>query len=142
MTAALDAATAALLVIGGLFCVVGGIGLHRLSDFYQRTHAASVTDTAGAGLMLLGLMLQGGLSIVTLKLILVLVFLLFASPAIAHALVKAAHGHGLALHLTVADDGANPAPSDPSPTSHGQSTSVDHGDRLAAPADETGRGGE
>ncbi len=108
MNGALDVATAALLVIGGLFCVVGGIGLHRFPDFYQRTHAASVTDTAGAGLMLLGLMFQGGVSMVTLKLILVLAFLLFTSPAIAHALVKAAHGHGLALELEVSDDDANP----------------------------------
>ena len=114
MNGALDVVTAVLLVIGGLFCVVGGIGLHRFSDFYQRTHAASVTDTAGAGLILLGLMLQGGVSIVTLKLILVLAFLLFTSPAIAHALVKAAHGHGLALELEVSDDDANPATSDES----------------------------
>ena len=106
MNGALDVVTVVLLVIGGLFCIVGGIGLHRFSDFYQRTHAASVTDTAGAGLMLLALMFQGGLSMVTVKLLLVLVFLLFTSPAIAHALVKAAHGHGLALELEVSDDDA------------------------------------
>ncbi len=104
MNGALDIATAGLLVAGGLFCVVGGVGLHRFSEFYQRTHAASVTDTAGAGLMLLGLMLQGGLSMVTVKLVLVLAFLLFSSPAIAHALVKAAHGHGLALELEIEDE--------------------------------------
>ena len=104
MNGALDIATAVLLVAGGFFCVVGGVGMHRFSEFYQRTHAASVTDTAGAGLMLLGLMLQGGLSMVTLKLVLVLAFLLFSSPAIAHALVKAAHGHGLALELEIPDD--------------------------------------
>ncbi len=107
MTGALDVVTAVLLVIGGLFCVTGGIGLHRFSDFYQRTHAASVTDTAGAGLMLLALMFQGGLSMVTVKLLLVVVFLLFTSPAIAHALVKAAHGHGLALELEVSGEAAD-----------------------------------
>ncbi|MCY3968960.1 MAG: monovalent cation/H(+) antiporter subunit G [Acidobacteria bacterium] len=120
MTGALDVATAVLLVIGGLFCVVGGIGLHRFSDFYQRTHAASVTDTAGAGLMLLGLMFQGGVSMVTLKLILVLTFLLFTSPAIAHALVKAAHGHGLALELEVSDEETDPGPGDSGPAAGGE----------------------
>ncbi len=99
MTTALDTATWVLLVAGGLFCIVGGVGLHRFGDFYQRTHAASVTDTAGAGLMLLGLLLQAGLSMVAVKLLLVLGFLFFSSPAIAHALVKAAHGHGLSLNL-------------------------------------------
>jgi hypothetical protein len=46
---------------GGFFCVVGGIGLLRMPDFYTRMHAASVTETLGAGLILLGLMLQAGL---------------------------------------------------------------------------------
>lgn len=119
MTGTLDVLTAVLLVTGGLFCVIGGIGLHRFSDFYQRTHAASVTDTAGAGLMLLGLMLQGGVSMVTLKLILVLTFLLFTSPAIAHALVKAAHGHGLALELDVSDEEGDPVPGDSGATAGG-----------------------
>jgi len=104
MNGPLDVVTAVLLIAGGFFCIVGGIGLHRFSEFYQRTHAASVTDTAGAGLMLLGLTFQAGFSIVTLKLVLVLAFLLFSSPAIAHALVKAAHSHGLALALEIEDD--------------------------------------
>lgn len=104
MNGALDIVTAILLIAGGFFCIVGGIGVHRFPAFYQRTHAASVTDTAGAGLMLIGLMFQGGLSMVTLKLVLVLAFLYFSSPAISHALVKAAHGRGLALELEIEDE--------------------------------------
>ncbi len=106
MNGLLDTATIALVLAGGLFCVIGGIGLHRFRDFYQRIHAASITDTAGAGLILVGLMFQAGLSLVTLKLALALAFLLFSSPAIAHALVKAAHGQGLRLDLLA------PAPRD------------------------------
>jgi multisubunit Na+/H+ antiporter MnhG subunit len=49
-----------LVLGGGFFCLVGGIGLLRMPDFYTRMHAASVTETLGAGLMLLGLMLQAG----------------------------------------------------------------------------------
>ena len=48
----------ALLVSGSVFCVIGGVGLLRMPDFYTRTHAASVTDTLGAGLLLAGLILQ------------------------------------------------------------------------------------
>lgn len=84
-----------LLVTGGLFCVLGGVGILRFPDFYTRTHAASITDTLGAGLMLSGLMLQGGLSIPTAKLAMLLLFTLLASPTAAHALVKAAYAHGV-----------------------------------------------
>lgn len=114
MNPALDLLGGLLLAAGSFFCVVGGIGLHRFTDFYQRTHAASVTDTGGAGLMLLGLMFQGGVSMVTLKLILVLAFLLFTSPAVAHALVKAAHGHGLKLDLEIKLDRKSAAGNDAS----------------------------
>lgn len=79
-----------LLLGGGFFLVVGAIGLVRMPDFFTRMHAASVTDTAGAGLMLAGLMLQGGWSLVTFKLFAILVFLLFTSPTATHALARAA----------------------------------------------------
>jgi len=84
-----------LLVSGGLFCVIGGVGILRFPDFYTRTHAASITDTLGAGLILGGLMVQGGLTLITAKLGMLVLFTLFASPTAAHALVKAAYAHGV-----------------------------------------------
>lgn len=86
----IDIASWVLLLGGGFFLIVGAIGLVRMPDFFTRMHAASVTDTAGAGLMLLGLMLQGGWSLVTFKLFAILVFLLFTSPTATHALARAA----------------------------------------------------
>lgn len=81
------------LAIGGAFVLIGGIGMLRLPDFYTRVHAAGVTDTLGAGLVLLGLILQAGFTLVTFKLFLILFFLLFTGPTAAHALAKAAmHG--------------------------------------------------
>lgn len=83
-----------LLILGGFFCVSGGVGLLRFPDFYTRMHAAGVTDTLGAGLILVGLMLQSTHLIVLLKLILVLLFALLTGPAASHALAKAAmHGN-------------------------------------------------
>ena len=84
------------LIVGSLFVIVGGIGLLRLPDFYTRIHAASVTDTVGSWLVLIGLMLQAGLGLVTAKLILVLVFLVLTSPLASHALAKAAYLQGRA----------------------------------------------
>jgi multicomponent Na+:H+ antiporter subunit G len=81
------------LLVGGLLVITGGIGVLRFPDLYTRMHAASVTDTGGAGLVLFGLMLQAGLTLVTVKLVLILWFLLFTSPVSSHVLAKAAlHG--------------------------------------------------
>ena len=95
MELALDLLSALLLVVGGLFSVIGGVGLLRLPDFYTRTHAASIPDTMGAGLMLLGLALQSPHWIVAVKLLAILGFMLFTSPTAGHALVKAAYAHGV-----------------------------------------------
>lgn len=84
-----------LLLLGSFFALVGGIGLVRLPEFYSRTHAAGVTDTMGAGCVLLGLAFQAGLSLVTVKLLMILLILLITSPTSAHALAQAAWTHGL-----------------------------------------------
>lgn len=81
------------ILVGALFALIGGLGLHRFPDFFTRLHAAGITDTLGAGLILLGLMVQAGFTLVTVKLLLILGFLLFTSPTATHALAKAAlHG--------------------------------------------------
>ena len=95
MSGALDLASWALLVAGGLFCIVGGVGLNRMPDFYTRLHAASVTDTLGAGLILLGLILQAGFTLVTAKLAVIGLLIFFTSPAATHAIARAARGRGL-----------------------------------------------
>ncbi len=78
------------LLLGSFFCISGGVGMLRFPDFYTRMHASGVTDTLGAGLILLGLMLQAGWSLVLVKLIFILLFILLTSPTSSHALAKAA----------------------------------------------------
>ena len=99
MSAALDIASWVLLVSGGLFTMVGGLGLLRMPEFFTRVHAASVTDTLGAGLILLGLMLQAGWTLVAAKLAIIGLLIFFTSPAATHALVSAALGRGLKPRL-------------------------------------------
>lgn len=85
----------ACLMTGSAFAIIGGVGLLRLPDFYARMHGGGITDTLGAGLILIGLSLQSGLSLVTVKLLLILVFSLVASPTSGYALAKSARTHGL-----------------------------------------------
>jgi multicomponent Na+:H+ antiporter subunit G len=95
MSVFLDIASWALLAAGGAFCVIGGVGVLRMPDFYTRAHAASVSDTLGAGLVLLGLLLQAGSVLVAGKLAVIGLLIFFTSPAATHALAKAALGRGL-----------------------------------------------
>ena len=75
---------------GAIFVVIGGIGLIRFPEFFTRLHAAGVTDTLGAGLILVGLMLQSGFTQNTLKLGIMLLLIFVTSPTASHALAKAA----------------------------------------------------
>lgn len=95
MSTIVDAASWLLLVSGSLFLLIGAIGLHRLTDFYSRTHAGSVIDTGGAGLILAGLMLQAGISLVTVKLLMIVLFLWFTSPTSTHVLAQGALRDGI-----------------------------------------------
>ena len=99
MTLIVDILSALFLVGGAFFGLVGGIGLVRMPDFYTRMHAASVTETLGVGLMLVGLMLQAGLTLVAVKLAMMGLLVLFASPTATHALSKAALLSGLKPRL-------------------------------------------
>ncbi len=93
MEMVLDYLSAALLLLGSFFVVVGGIGVLRMPDVFTRMHAAGVTDTMGSFFILTGLMLQTGFDGVTLRLAMILGFLWFTSPVATHALAKAAlHG--------------------------------------------------
>lgn len=83
------------LIAGSGFILIGAIGLLRMPDFYTRLHAASIIDTLGAWLILLGLVLQSPNLMTACKLITILALLFFASPTTAHVLVKAAHKSGL-----------------------------------------------
>lgn len=85
-----DVVSWALIVGGGVFLVIGAIGLNRMPDVFTRMHATSVSDTFGAGLMLVGMMIQGGISLVTAKLLFLLLFLWFTAPIATHALARAA----------------------------------------------------
>lgn len=83
------------LVLGLAFVLIGTIGVLRFPDFYTRLHAAGVTDTLGAELMLLGLILQADSGFTAAKLVLIGLFLFLTSPTATHALANAAYTAGL-----------------------------------------------
>ncbi len=95
MELVLDVVSWGFILAGSGFCLIGGLGLIRLRDMYARKHGASLIDTLGIGLILTGLMVQAGFTLVTAKLFLILVFVFFTSPTTTHALARAALNSGL-----------------------------------------------
>jgi multicomponent Na+:H+ antiporter subunit G len=78
------------LFAGAFFLIAGAIGMNRMPDLFTRMHAASVGDTLGVSLMLVGMVILGGFTLVTVKLVFLLAFLLFMGPVASHALAAAA----------------------------------------------------
>ena len=90
--------------IGLFFMLVGTVGVLRMPDVYTRMHAAGMTDTMGAGFLLLGMafhtvagMMHGETHwwTVLVRLVLIYLFLLFTSPIASHALARAGIAGGV-----------------------------------------------
>ena len=79
-----------LIALGLAFMVITALGMMRLPDFYSRVHAVSKSETLGITLVLLGLILHEGATLVSLKIGLILVFVAVANPVGAHLLTRAA----------------------------------------------------
>ena len=92
------------LIAGSVFCLIGAVGMIRLPDVFARMHGAGIIDTLGAGLLLIGMMFQGGFTLVTVKLIMIVVFILFTSPTTTHALARAALNGGVMPRLHGSDE--------------------------------------
>ena len=77
-----------LLIIGGMiFCLIGAFGILKMPNFITRAHASSLLDSGGAIMLLTGLILKAGFTLVAAKLILVLIFLMLTGPTAIHALM-------------------------------------------------------
>ena len=111
---AVELASWALMLLGSFFTVVGALGLVRMPEVFTRMHAASVTDTLGVGLLILGMSLQAGFGLVTLKLIFLLALFLFTGPVVTHARAQACLHEGIKPLLAEDRRGmTRPQPADP-----------------------------
>ncbi len=86
-----------LLMGGALFLFVSCVGLIRLPDFYTRAHAVGKAETLGSMLVLIGLALYNGVSLSSLKLLLILGFVAVTNPTATHAIARAAIRSGLKI---------------------------------------------
>lgn len=78
-----------LLLCSAFFFLVGTVGLVRLPDAFSKMHATTKCDTLGAGLGILALMVNRGFHIISIKLLLIIVFIWITNPTAAHIIAKA-----------------------------------------------------
>ncbi len=83
------------ILSGAGFVVVGAFGILRLPGFWSRLHAASVSESAGVILLVIGMCLQAGATLITVKLLIIGVFLFITGPTSTHAIANAALVTGL-----------------------------------------------
>ena len=106
----LDILSWAMIVAGTFFTMIGAFGIWRFPDFWSRLHAASISDSAGVILLLVGMCLQAGVTLVTVKLLIIGLFLFITGPTATHAVANAALLSGLRPDIAKGLKAAEPAP--------------------------------
>jgi multicomponent Na+:H+ antiporter subunit G len=111
MSSLIEMLSGFFLLTGGLLCITGAVGILRLPDFFSRVHAAGLTETLAAPLLLAGLMMRMEWSLDLFKVLAILVLVLATNPTATHAMAKAALHGGHSPELGGADDEAKGDPS-------------------------------
>ena len=102
-----DIIVSLLIVLGGLFAAIAGLGLLRLPDVLIRMHASTKAGTLGVGLIVLGVAVHFGESLIVIKALLIIAFLLLTAPVAAHLIGRAAYRTSTPLwNRTLMDDAA------------------------------------
>ncbi len=95
MVLAVEVLSWLFILAGSAFVIIGAFGTVRFPDFWSRLHAASITDSGGMILLIIGMCLQAGPTLITAKLLIIGVFLLITGPTSTHAIANAALVTGL-----------------------------------------------
>lgn len=92
-----DSVVSILILAGGFFAAIAGLGLVRLPDVLIRMHASTKAGTLGVGLIVLGVSIHFATSLVIAKAILIILFMLLTAPVAAHLIGRAAYRRGTPL---------------------------------------------
>lgn len=89
----IEVLTVVLVALGVFFLALGAVGLLRFPDYFSRMHAGGKCDTLGSLLLLVGLACYGGVTLASLKILGIAVFIFLTSPTATHAVARAAYRH-------------------------------------------------
>ena len=83
------------IISGSVFIITGAYGTYKAPEFWSRLHAVSLIESLGAFLVLIGLGLQSGFTFITIKIVIIGIFLFITGPTSTHALANAAFSSGV-----------------------------------------------
>lgn len=86
-----DILVSAMMLIGGIFCCIAGLGIYRLPDVIMRMHASTKASTLGAGLIIAAVAIDFAKAEVVMPALSTIAFLLITAPVSAHLLAKEAY---------------------------------------------------
>ena len=93
-----------LISLGCVVMFSAALALIRFPDVYMRLHASAKASTGGTLALLGGVLLKIGLNILSTKIILAIIFILFTGPILSHAIARAAHiKSGMAAEIPFED---------------------------------------
>lgn len=100
-----DWLAAGLVLVGGAFMLLAGVGIVRLPDLFTRMQAATKGATLGAGCLLLAVAVHFRSTDVAARAVLVILFVFLTAPVAAHLIARAAYAVGVPLWKgTVVDE--------------------------------------
>lgn len=79
---------AIFIIVGIVILAIGVLGVYRFHFVLNRMHAAALGDTFGIASVLIGVMILSGFTFTTLKILLIVIFLWFASPVSSHLISR------------------------------------------------------
>jgi len=98
-------ATSLMMLLGGAFCLLGAVGMLRMPDLFTRLQAATKTGTLGVGFVMLAAAVHFQDLGVSVRAILVIIFLFLSAPIAAHVIARAAYFVNVPLwDATVVDE--------------------------------------
>ena len=83
------------IISGSIFIIIGAYGAYKAPGFWSRLQSVSLIESLGAFLVLIGLGLQSGFTFITIKIVIIGIFLFITGPTSTHALANAAFSSGV-----------------------------------------------
>lgn len=92
-----DVIAGSLIILGGAFAIIGGLGLLRMPDVLIRMHASTKIGTLSTGLILVGCAIVYASPDVIIRAIAIMLFILLTAPIGAHMMGRSVLSTGVPL---------------------------------------------
>lgn len=86
-----------LLVLSWVYILFGMIGIFRFSNMYSRLLTSSKIDTVALITVLIALIFHSGFSIFSIRLLLILIFVIVTNPLSNHVIARSAYLNGIMI---------------------------------------------